>query len=529
MNQQLEKNEGKLKEKLSNYYDKEAAKLEKEIASFYQRYGKDNVIEYRTLLQTMSDADRTLLLERMKDFENKYPEYGHLLPTRENIYKLDRLEGLQQSIKMQQYEMGAIDNKELQKHLEKMGLLGADAMAKELGFGSNFYSMNPDIVKQFVNGAWANDRNFSDRIWNNRQKLADYLNNDFASGVARGDSYEKLMRNLRGRFGDVSRRDMYRLIYTEGTFSLNEGIIQPFIRMGFEEYQYSTADDGACDICKEMDGLRFPVSGRAAGIDFPPIHPFCRCSFIIVIPENFIADYEAKHGGNSLPDILKDCPKADTMKSKNDFSNFQEMKKYFNDTWNVNVNEAIGNLDFSAVKQSANGIVKVLEEFPQAQDTLKTLSISKSGVMCAGYNGDINFNPAYYDDISKLGTMIQGNTTGFHPKNTGLLETGSHEMGHILERTLSKKKNDGDVFTQIAEWGNCRQAKNVVSEACKAAKKTVEGKGLKNAELIEQVSGYAKRNRSETLAECVGDYVANGESASILSKEVWKILKRELG
>ena len=221
MNQQLEKDEAKLKQKLSNYYDSEARKLEKEIAAFYKQYGEDNIIEYRTLMRTMNEEDRTLLIEHMRDFENKYPEYGHILPTRENIYKLDRLEGLQYSVKMQQYEMGAIDNEELRKHLEKQALRGANAMAKELGFGENFYSMNPDIIKKLINGRWVNEQNFSDRIWNNRQKLADYINNDFAAGIARGDSYEKLMRNLRKRFGDVSRRDMYRLIYTEGTFAIN--------------------------------------------------------------------------------------------------------------------------------------------------------------------------------------------------------------------------------------------------------------------------------------------------------------------
>ena len=86
-------------------------------------------------MQTMNEEDRTLLIERMRDFENKYPECGYILPTRENIYKLNRLEGLQYSVKMQQYEMGAIDNEELRKHLEKQALRGANAMAKELGFG----------------------------------------------------------------------------------------------------------------------------------------------------------------------------------------------------------------------------------------------------------------------------------------------------------------------------------------------------------------------------------------------------------
>lgn len=527
MNQQLEKDETKLKQKLSDYYDTESRKLEKEIAAFYQQYGEDNIIEYRTLMQTMSDEDRTLLIERMRDFENKYPEYGYILPTRENIYKLNRLEGLQQSIKMQQYKIGAIDNEELRKHLEKQALRGANAMAKELGFGENFYSMNPDIIKKLINGRWVNEQNFSDRIWNNRQKLADYINNDFAAGIARGDSYEKLMRNLRKRFGDVSRRDMYRLIYTEGTFAINEGMITPF-EDDFEEYRFSIADSRACPVCQGLNGKRFRIKERKPGVNFPPMHSFCRCSFTIEIPDDFVEQYEAKHDGKQPSNVLQDAGKTSTMKSKSNFSNFPEMKNYFKNDWNVSVDDAIGKLDFMAIQKSSNGIVRVLEEFPQARNTLKTLGVNKSGVMCATFDGGINFNPGYYDDIAHLKNMVQGNITGFHPKNTGLLETGSHEMGHILERALIEK-NANTYLDKITYWRDCTQAKQIVSEACKAAKKTAEGKGLKNAELIEQVSGYAKQDRSETLAECVGDYVANGENASILSKEVWKILKRELG
>ena len=60
-------------------------------------------------------------------------------------------------------------------------------------------------------------------------------------------------------------------------------------------------------------------------------------------------------------------------------------------------------------------------------------------------------------------------------------------------------------------------------------KKTPYGKGKKNNELIESVSGYASKNRSEALAECVGDYFSNGKSSNPLSQAVWGILKEKLG
>ena len=43
--------------------------------------------------------------------------------------------------------------------------------------------------------------------------------------------------------------------------------------------------------------------------------------------------------------------------------------------------------------------------------------------------------------------------------------------------------------------------------------------------MISDVSGYATKNKSECFAECIADYVANGDNASILAKEVWKQTK----
>ncbi len=214
---------------------------------------------------------------------------------------------------------------------------------------------------------------------------------------------------------------------------------------------------------------------------------------------------------------------------------FNSLSSYMMAQYGVSVDESVHHLDFPAVQQSIMGIERVMDEFPQAQSALKGISTSKSGVMSASFNGTINFNPNYYQngDPRVAKTMVQGITTGFHPANTGVLETSSHEMGHLLERALIEMSHPGvgalDQLYRAQAWSKCTEATNIISEACKMAKKTAEGKGLVNSQLKAMVSGYATKNNSECLAECVADYVANGENASILSKEVWKILKGKLG
>lgn len=312
LNNQLEKDEKKLKEKLSKRYDVERKRLENEIAAYYQQYGENNVIEYRRLMQELSDADRQLLMERMDDFAAKYPQYAHLMPVRESIYKLNRLEGLQANIRMHQLEIGAVDQEELQAHLEKVALRSGNAAAEQMGFGKNFYTLSSDLVSKTISQQWADGKNFSERIWSNRQKLANYLNSDFAMAVARGDSYARCIKALGDRFGSVSRNDMYRLIYTEGTFVQNEAAITGF-EEDFEQYKISIADSRACKICIALTDQVFDIKDRKPGVNFPPLHAWCRCSFTIEVADwdKWMDDYVVKHSKEPNDSVKSVANRAD--------------------------------------------------------------------------------------------------------------------------------------------------------------------------------------------------------------------------
>lgn len=309
LNQALEKDEAKLKKRLSSFYDAEYRKLEKEIAAYYSQYGENNVIAYRRLMESLPEEDKRLLLERMDDFAEKYPEYAHLLPVRESIYKLNRLEGLQQSILLQQLEIGAVNEEEIRKHLEKQAARNASAAAETMGFGKNFYEENSQLVRQIVNTAWCNGKNFSQRIWDNVEKLAGYLGTDLAQGFARGDSYERLTKQLRQRFGKVSRNDAYRLIYTEGTFVMNEARAASF-EQDTEEYIFRVQYDairrnGWRDICDDLDGQTFLWSERRPGINFPPMHAWCHCTATPYVSDwnAWMDRYVQRHGGGQAEKV----------------------------------------------------------------------------------------------------------------------------------------------------------------------------------------------------------------------------------
>ncbi len=66
---------------------------------------------------------------------------------------------------------------------------------------------------------------------------------------------------------------------------MNESSIQGFSE-DFEQYEYSVVEDGhACPICTALNGKVFNIKDRVPGVNFPPMHPWCRCSFKVHVDD----------------------------------------------------------------------------------------------------------------------------------------------------------------------------------------------------------------------------------------------------
>lgn len=200
---------------------------------------------------------------------------------------------------------------------------------------------------------------------------------------------------------------------------------------------------------------------------------------------------------------------------------YADFENYISKEYGFTIPEDIKRLDFRAVRESTAGVDYILKEFPQAHDMLSKLECCNDSIMTTSFYGSVAFNPYYYNDYSIVASR-SGNI--FNDITTAVFSNGSHEAGHLLELAMIRM-NGGYAH----DWNNCTYSKKVVSEALKNAKKQPDGKGKNVSDLIGEVSAYARQDRSECMAECVSDYSINGEKSALLSKEVWKILKRELG
>jgi SPP1 gp7 family putative phage head morphogenesis protein len=297
----LEKDEETIKKRLARLYLKDAQMLEKEIALYYQKYGEQGVIEFRKLLESADPVQKEEIWKAWEDFAMKNPQYAHLTPQRENIYKLNRLEAEQESIRLRAMESAARDEKIITDHLSKVSERTRIGTAIR---GGGFHRGLAEVAGRPGRVTAADMTYYSDAfgvgkyLIKDREKMAQYLQTDFAQGVARGDSYQRMAKALSERLQKVSRKDTYGIIYTEGTHVHAEASKEA-IKEDFEEYTFSTYNDNkVCPICRALeDHGPFKLAEATAGVNFPPMHPYCRCRIEPHVSDwdKWMDDYVARH------------------------------------------------------------------------------------------------------------------------------------------------------------------------------------------------------------------------------------------
>ena len=189
---------------------------------------------------------------------------------------------------------------QLRHELQKLGEKQVALLTKEfeINFFEIYYSIVPEGMEAFntidaagaqqlINAIWlADNKSFSQRIWNNIEHLTETLNNELINVVAAGKKTTELKNLLQERFGvSYSRADM--LVRTELAHVQTVAAKQRYEDYGLKYYEIMGNEDDDCDNhsvdCHKMDGKKFLYAEMVIGKNAPPFHPNCKCSIIPVI------------------------------------------------------------------------------------------------------------------------------------------------------------------------------------------------------------------------------------------------------
>lgn len=146
-------------------------------------------------------------------------------------------------------------------------------------------------VERALNSRW-NGSNFSSRIWDNTDKLADRLKELFTVKELSNMSEREMTKRIDQEF-NVGKFNASRLIRTEVNYFYSKTKLDNWKSRGVEQYQLiAILDSRTSKICRSINKKIFNVKDAVFGKNMPPLHPFCRTVPVIYLdtPKNTIKD-----------------------------------------------------------------------------------------------------------------------------------------------------------------------------------------------------------------------------------------------
>lgn len=285
---------------IEKQYRQAQKQLEGQIAAWYQRFASNNGV-------TLAEAKRMLNAKELAELKwdvNQYIQYGQenaingtwvkQLENASARFHISRLEALklqtQQSIEvMFGNQLDSIDN--TMRNVYKSGYYHtAYEIHNGVGVGWDFSALDDKQISKVINKPWAVDgKNFSERIWGNRQKLVNELNNTLTQNIILGKDPQKAIDEI-ARKMNTSKTNAGRLVMTEEAFFSSAAQKDCFTELDVEQFEIvATLDSHTSDICRGMDGKHFPMSEWKVGVTAPPFHVHCRSTTVPYFDDEFDA------------------------------------------------------------------------------------------------------------------------------------------------------------------------------------------------------------------------------------------------
>jgi SPP1 gp7 family putative phage head morphogenesis protein len=238
--------------------ERSVADTEKLLAKSYRNSAKKVVEEF--------EATYNKLLETLADGKEATPA---------DLYKLEKY-----------WQMSAKLNEELRALGEAQERILTDKFLDEFAEIYGTISFNPDRafstidrdgMLKAINSIWCADgKTWSNRVWNNIEKLTETLQEELIHCVITGKDTRQLKKLLQERF-NVSFSAADSIVRTEMAHIQITAAKQRYMDYGIDKVQiWADKDERRCDVCGKLHEKIYPV-----GAHMPiPAHPRCRCTII---------------------------------------------------------------------------------------------------------------------------------------------------------------------------------------------------------------------------------------------------------
>ncbi len=285
-------------QEMENIYRQAQKEIEGKINTWYQRFAANNGV-------SMAEARKMLSGKALKEFKwdvDDYIKYGKenginnkWMKELENAsakFHITRLEALklqtQQSLEVLfGNQLDTIDSTMKRIYLDGY-YHTAYELQKGFGIGWDIAGVDQKQIEKVISKPWAVDgKNFSERIWNNKEKLISEVHKELTQNIILGQDPQKAIDAIAKKM-NTSKYNAGRLVMTEEAYFSSAAQKDCFHDLDVEKYEIvATLDSHTSDICREMDGKVFSMKDFEAGVTAPPFHVYCRSTTVPYFDENF--------------------------------------------------------------------------------------------------------------------------------------------------------------------------------------------------------------------------------------------------
>lgn len=260
----------------------------------------------------LSDAEAKRLLNRMQD-KASFNELKNLLKQetdsdeKKELLKLiespaysariQRLQDMQREIDQLMKSTYRLEKERSTRHYTN---LMQDSYYKSIydiqhdtGLAFSFSKIPSKQIDKVLKSKWSGT-NYSKRIWNNTQKLAEDLKEELLINLMTGRTDREVAEIISNKFGSGAM-EARRLVRTESCYIVNEMEGQSYEECGVEKYMFiATLDKRTSETCREHDHKVYLVKDRQPGHNCPPMHPWCRSTTIAYLDDDMFAGMERR-------------------------------------------------------------------------------------------------------------------------------------------------------------------------------------------------------------------------------------------
>jgi len=283
---------------IERQYKETQKQIEGQIARWYQRFADNNVI-------SMAEARQYLKGATLKEFQwdvQDYIKYGQdnalmggWMKELENVsakFHISKLENLKiqtrQSLEtMFSKQLGTVTGA-MTDIFESGYYHTAYELQKGFNIGWDIVGLDQSqIEKVLAKPGSVDGKNFSERIWGDKQKLISEIHTQLSQNIMLGSNPQKAIDAIAKKM-KTSKNNAGRLVMTEEAYFSSAAQRDCFNELGVEQFEIvATLDSHTSDICQSMDRQHFPMKDFEPGITAPPFHPWCRSTTVPYFDEDF--------------------------------------------------------------------------------------------------------------------------------------------------------------------------------------------------------------------------------------------------